>query len=165
MPPAPGHEPSKNIDTNNITLYSTESINPPIVMPYKIKDLMITVLPETCDSHGTGCPDPSLDCRTASGPKRICEGDSMEILDLTPYIYINPPYLDDLRIQLRYALGIAKTCFTQMDAPQLESLKELDRQVEPQTVAQLDDVEAKLESALQEVRRMRSEMAKGKSAT
>lgn len=123
-------------------------------MLFKVRDLMINVLPAPrleCDAGGTGCPSDTTCTR-----KRDCN-DSMDVMQLTPYPLVGDPLLEDLRVQLRYALAMTTPSIPNYPTPGLETLDRLEEKVRPQTRQQVEELERKLTAALEELRQMKTQ--------
>ena len=126
-------------------------------MLFKVRDLMINVLPAPqlgCDAGATGCPTDTTCTRTR--PIRDCN-DSMDVMQLTPYALITDPLLEELRVQLRYALAMTKPAIPNYPTPGLETLEELEQTVRPQNKQQVEELEVKLTAALEELRKMKTQ--------
>ncbi|HEY5811937.1 MAG TPA: hypothetical protein VIT23_04715 [Terrimicrobiaceae bacterium] len=121
-------------------------------MIFKVRDLMITVLPESvadCDAGASGCPNNTTCTRT----REDCV-DSEDILQLTPYPVVGDPLLSDLRLQLQHALALTKERVPALQTPGVESLERVEEKLRPQTREQIRELENKLTAALEELRRM-----------
>ena len=114
---------------------------------FKFKDLMVTLLPDLKVADGSTVGS----CTSEHG--RFC-GISTEILELTPYSHIDPPYLQELRLQLDHALARSR-----VTVPNGVDLAEVEKQLKPTRPEDLEVLEHHLESALSEVRVKRAEIA------
>ena len=118
------------------------------VMIFKVKDLMVTVLPDL-DLQDA---DTSTVGSCTSEHDRECEL-SLDILDLTPYAHIDPPYLAELRLLLDHALARSRVL-----VPNGLDLAELENRMRPRRVEDIELLEQQLMSALDELRAQRTEI-------
>jgi hypothetical protein len=84
----------------------------------------------------------------------------MEVLKLTPYAAIPEPMLNELRVQLRYALAVMKEARPKLKTPRLESVNQLARKLRPRTRKQIEELEKKLTAALKRLRQMKAKLSK-----
>jgi hypothetical protein len=117
------------------------------VMLFKVKDLMVTVLPDLNLPQG----DSSTVGSCTSEHDNFCIV-STEILELTPYAHIDPPYLQELRLLLDHALARSRVV-----VPGGIELEELERQMRPRRVEDIEVLEKHLENALTDLRAQRAE--------
>ncbi len=118
------------------------------VMLFKVKDLMVTVLPDLDLPEADGSTVGSC---TSEHP-RNCDL-SLEVLELTPYSHIDPPYLAELRLLLEHALARSRVV-----VPNGLAVAELESRMRPRRVEDIDLVERQLVNALEELRAQRAEV-------
>lgn len=117
------------------------------VMLFKVKDLMVTVLPDLNLPPEDGSTVGSC---TSEHPF-LCVV-STEILELTPYAHIDPPYLQELRLLLDHALARSRVV-----VPGGIELEELERQMRPRRIEDIEVLEKHLENALTDLRALKAE--------
>ncbi|MDX6679002.1 MAG: hypothetical protein QOE31_3054 [Solirubrobacteraceae bacterium] len=117
------------------------------VMLFRVKDLMVTVLPQL---------DPAADGGTVgsctSEHDRDCKL-SLDVLKLTPYAHVDPPYLKELRVVLDHAL--ARSGVT---VPGGRDVKDLEQQMRPRRLEDIEVLEQHLTGALEELASQRKEI-------
>jgi hypothetical protein len=118
------------------------------VMLFKVKDLMVTVLPDLDLSDADGSTVGSC----TSEHDRNCDL-SLEVLELTPYSHIDPPYLAELRLLLEHALARSRVV-----VPNGLDLAELESRMRPRRVEDIYLLERQLTNALEELRAQRAEI-------
>jgi hypothetical protein len=129
-------------------------------MPFKFKDLIITLLPETFH-HGSamscggtcdaGSQETVGSCTSECGGIKPC-GMSDELIDPLSKL-IDPQYMSELRLLLRHAVQKAR----------IERMSALETQMVPQTLQEAELVEQRLKEALAEVASLKGQLAKGDS--
>lgn len=119
------------------------------VMLFKVKDLMVTVLPDLDLPEADGSTVGSC----TSEHDRHCEM-SLDILELTPYGHIDPPYLHELRVLLDHALARS-----QVVVPGRVGVEELEQRMRPRSLKDIDILERQLARALEELGAQRREIA------
>ena len=118
------------------------------VMLFRVKDLMVTVLPQ-------------LDLRDAdTGTVGSCTSEhdrncklSLDVLNLTPYAHVDPPYLKELRVLLDHALarsGVVR--------PGGRDVKELEQEMRPRRLEDIEVLEQHLTVALEELASQRKQI-------
>jgi hypothetical protein len=124
---------------------------------YQFNDLVVSVVPRIgwagMDS-GSGCEA----CSDAgSGSVGSCTSecavdcaDSGEIFELTPFTYIDPAYAAELRQLLVYGLAKSQVAIGSPVPPE-----QIEGQMRPQTVEEVDALEQKLQAALAELQQHR----------
>src|SRR5829696_784408 len=118
------------------------------VMLFKVKDLMVTVLPDLDLPKDDGGTVGSC----TSEHDRLCEL-SLDVLELTPYAHIDPPYLAQLRLMLDHALARSRIV-----VPNGLPVEELETQMRPRRVEDIDVLEKQLLGALEELRAQRADI-------
>lgn len=129
-------------------------------MPFKFQDLMITVLPS---SFGEGGGDAS-GCNGCSGGGTstvgsctsecgVQCGDTGEIFEVTPFEYVDPAYVLELRQLAVYGL----TSSPGVSLSQRQSAEALEAQMQPKTAGELELLEKKLSDALEAVRTLKAQ--------
>jgi hypothetical protein len=121
-------------------------------MPFIVRDLMVTVIPQfggNVDSGGCeACSDAGSasvgSCTSECGVD--CQA-SDEILEIPPYAYIDPPYLLEIGQMLRHALASR-----QIAVPEAADRVALEESMRPQTLEEIDALERNLLGALEELR-------------
>lgn len=118
------------------------------VMLFKVKDLMVTVLPDLDLADADGGTVGSC----TSEHDRLCLL-SLDILELTPFAHVDPPYLAQLRILLDHALARSRVV-----VPNGLNVAELESRMRPRRVEDIDLLEKHLTNALEELRGQRTEV-------
>jgi len=111
-------------------------------MLFKVKDLMVTVLPDLDLPEADGSTVGSC----TSEHDRLCEL-SLDVLDLTPYAHIDPPYAAQLRTVLDHALARSRVV-----VPNGLDVSEIEDQMRPRRIQDIELLEQQLEAALEELR-------------
>ncbi|MDX6694649.1 MAG: hypothetical protein QOF02_2252 [Blastocatellia bacterium] len=126
-------------------------------MPFKFKDLIITVVPrgqsEIAASGGCGgCSDAGSasvgSCTHECGVQCF---DSGEAIEIGPYKFIDPPYQLELRQLLVYALAKGN-----VKVPVHKDINVLEEQMRPQSLEEIEALEKQLTGALQELQQQKS---------
>jgi hypothetical protein len=137
-------------------------------MPYKFKDLIITV-DDGCGSTGhtrvvcgsTG-DTRKITCGSTGAPKKLACGstgpgitclDSAEVLTQAPYHEIDPYYQLELREILLYALTKSKVA-----VPRPTRLDVLETQMTPNTLEEIAGLERRLNGALKELKVLKGKL-------
>jgi hypothetical protein len=68
------------------------------------------------------------------------------------------PRYEDFRIQLRYALAVTRLDAPELETPGLESLDELEEKVRPHTRKQIEELEKRFVTALEELAKIRAQL-------
>lgn len=118
------------------------------VMVFKVKDLMVTVLPDLDLPEADGSTVGSC----TSEHDRLC-GLSLDILELTPYGHVDPPYLHQLRLVLDHALARSRIV-----VPGGASVEELEDRMRPTRLKDIETLERHLTHALEELNARREEI-------
>jgi hypothetical protein len=118
------------------------------VMLFKVKDLMVTVLPDLDLPEADGGTVGSC----TSEHDRNCQL-SLDVLELTPHAHIDPPYLTELRLLLDHALARSRVV-----VPNGLDVAELESRMRPRRVEDIDLLERQLMKALEELRAQRAEV-------
>jgi hypothetical protein len=113
---------------------------------FKFKNLMVTLLPDLKNADGS-----TVGSCTSEHDRR-CQV-STEILELTPYSHIDPPYLAELRVLLDHALARSR-----VSVPNALDLVEIEKRLVPQRPEDIDTLEHHLEHALAELRAQREQI-------
>lgn len=141
-------------------------IYPDLIMPFKFKDLVVTVIPretrgsDVAGSGGSGGCGGCSDAGSASVGSCTSECgvqcfDSGEVMELTPYRWIDPAYQLELRQLLVYAL-------TKSNVKTSKSLpvEELENLMQPRSLDEIEALEKELTSALEELRQQKQKFGK-----
>jgi hypothetical protein len=118
------------------------------VLLFKVKDLMVTVLPDLDLAEADGGTVGSC----TSEHDRNCDL-SLDILELTPYAHIDPPYLAQLRMLLDHALARSRVV-----VPNGRDVAEIESQMRPRRIQDIDLLEQQLVTTLEELRAQRAEL-------
>lgn len=118
------------------------------VMLFRVKDLMVTVLPHLDLPEADGSTVGSC----TSEHDRLCDL-SLDILELTPYAHIDPPYLHELRVLLDHALARS-----QVVRPGGLPVEELENRMRPHRIEDVELIERRLRDALDELATQRAEL-------
>lgn len=132
-------------------------------MAYKFRDLIVTVVPRGMnDGDGSGSGGCAACSDAGSGSVGSCTSecgvqcmDSGEVMDLTPYAVIDPAYQLELRQLLVYALRTSG-----VEPPVARPIKELEEQMRPRTIGELEVLEKQLTGALHELREEKRRLGK-----
>lgn len=119
------------------------------VLLFKVKDLMVTVLPDLDLPEADGSTVGSC----TSEHDRHCKM-SMDILELTPYGHIDPPYLHELRLVLDHALARSRVV-----VPGGIEVNELEDRMRPRKIEEIDMLERHLKRALDELSEQREQLS------
>jgi 16S rRNA G966 N2-methylase RsmD len=122
-------------------------------MAFKFRDLIVTVVPRGLQDDGSGsggcvaCSDAGSatvgSCTSECGVQCL---DSAEVLEMTPYSFIDPPYQLELRQLLLYALTKSGV---QVKTP--NRLDVLEEQMHPQTIEEVEGLKRQFSAALREL--------------
>jgi hypothetical protein len=118
------------------------------VMLFRVKDLMVTVLPRIFDPEA----DTSTVGSCTSEHDRVCQL-SLDVLKLTPYAHVDPPYLKELRALLDHALarsGVVR--------PGGRDIEDLEQEMRPRRLEDIEVLEQHLTGALEELASQRKEI-------
>lgn len=118
------------------------------VMLFRVKDLMVTVLPHLDLSVADGSTVGSC----TSEHDRLCDL-SLDILELTPYAHVDPPYLHELRVLLDHALARSL-----VQRPGGLPLEEIESRMRPNRIEDVEVLERHLRAALDELGQQRAEL-------
>jgi hypothetical protein len=118
------------------------------VMLFRVKDLMVTILPHLDLPEADGSTVGSC----TSEHDRLCEM-SLDILEMTPYAHIDPPYLHELRVLLDHALARS-----QVVRPGGLPVDELEKRMRPHRLEDIALLEKRLHGALEELGNQRAEL-------
>ncbi|HEY0546413.1 MAG TPA: hypothetical protein VGC91_13630 [Pyrinomonadaceae bacterium] len=129
-------------------------------MPFKFKDLIVTVVPrgrsvitESGGSGGcAGCSDAGSatvgSCTSECGVQCFDSGEAVEI---GPYKFVDPPYQLELRQLLVYALAKSE-----VKVPVQKDIHVLEEQMRPQSLEEIEVLEKHLTSAMQELQQQKA---------
>ncbi|MDX6694648.1 MAG: hypothetical protein QOF02_2251 [Blastocatellia bacterium] len=122
-------------------------------MPFKFKDLIVTVVPRGRSGvaeSGSGCAACSDagsatvgSCTSECGMQCL---DSGEVIELSPYNFIDPPYQLELRQLLIY--GLAKS---NVKVPIQNKVHVLEEQMRPQSLEEIEVLEKHIAGALRDL--------------
>ena len=118
------------------------------VMLFKVKDLMVTLLPDLDLPEADGSTVGSC----TSEHDRFCDL-SLDILDLTPYAHLDPAYAAQLRTVLDHALARSRVV-----VPNGMDLAEIESRMSPRRLQDIEALEEQLEGALAELRSRKAEV-------
>ena len=127
-------------------------------MPYLFKDLIVTVVPRGIGSGSVasgsggcgGCSDAgsaTVGSCTSECNDRVGCLDSGEVIDATPYSFIDPPYQLELRQMLIHALNASNVVI-----PEPTRMEVLEDQMRPQSAEEVKTLERQLTGALEQLR-------------
>ncbi|HEY0546414.1 MAG TPA: hypothetical protein VGC91_13635 [Pyrinomonadaceae bacterium] len=129
-------------------------------MPFKFKDLIVTVVPRSrsgVEDSGSGCAACSDagsatvgSCTSECGMQCL---DSGEFIELAPYNFIDPPYQLELRQLLIY--GLAKS---NVKVPIQNKIQVLEEQMRPQSLEEIEVLEKHLAAALHELGQQKAKL-------
>jgi hypothetical protein len=129
-------------------------------MVFKFKDLIVTVVPRDRSAFGAAesgggcaaCSDAGSatvgSCTSECGAQCL---DSGELMEISPYKFIDPPYQLELRQLLVYALAKSE-----VKVPVQKDVQVLERQMRPQNFAEIELLEKQLTGAMEELRQQKS---------
>jgi hypothetical protein len=133
-------------------------------MAYRIRDLIFTFVPRGLGEDGSGsggcagCSDAGSatvgSCTSECGVQCL---DSGEIMELNPYALIDPPFAQEIRQMLTYALAKSG-----LNTPGAKSVGDLEKQMQPRTIKEVEMLESQLKSALHEVQRAKDYLKSAK---
>jgi hypothetical protein len=118
------------------------------VMLFRVKDLMVTVLPTLDLPEADGGTVGSC----TSEHDRNCDL-SLDVLELTPYAHVDPPYLHELRLLLDHALARSRVV-----VPGGLAVEELEERMRPRRLEDIAVLEKHLNGALEELSAQREEV-------
>jgi hypothetical protein len=115
---------------------------------FKVKDLMVTLLPDLDLPEA----DRSTVGSCTSEHDRFCDL-SLDVLDLTPYAHVDPAYAAQLRTVLDHALARSRVV-----VPNGLDLAEIESRMSPRRLQDIEALEEQLEGALAELRSRKTEV-------
>ena len=120
-----------------------------MTMAYKFKDLIVTLVPHGApESEGSG--GGTVGSCTSDCAVEECF-DSGELVELSPYSYIDPRYLLELRQLLVYSLAKSG-----IKTQKPQSVQELEKQMHPRNLKEIEVLETALTTALYQVQQQKN---------